>query len=51
MALAQDLFHPEAPMATGSLATTTTTEKRQRKRSRGVPVYVPLLFLLPAILI
>jgi raffinose/stachyose/melibiose transport system permease protein len=37
-------------MATGSLAT-TTTEKRQRKKSSGVPVYIPLLFLLPAILL
>ena len=37
-------------MASGSLAT-TTTEKRQRKRSSGVPVYVPFLFLLPAIIL
>ncbi len=37
-------------MATGSLAT-TTTEKRRRKRSSGIPVFVPLLFLLPAILL
>ena len=38
-------------MASGSLATTSTTEKRQRKRSSGVPVYVPFLFLLPAIIL
>jgi ABC-type sugar transport system permease subunit len=37
-------------MATGTLAT-TTTEKRQRKKSSGIPVYVPFLFLLPAILL
>ena len=36
---------------TSSLATTTTTEKRQRKRSSAVPVYVPFLFLLPAIVL